>query len=178
MKTTIFASLVCAFAITTPSLIAQDSHIAGREILKRTGEPDFAEVQDNDAAMAQAVQKARKTIGKFIEAVRSPQGGQTRFAVKRPFVQGDKVEHIWLRDVTYDGKVFHGVVDNQPDKISSVHLDEKTTAAPGEISDWMYVQNGQLVGGYTVRALCRDLSSAGKRKFCAEAGFQIDDNKH
>ncbi len=159
---------------STPMLLAKDEHITGRDVAKGEGEPQYANIPDNDVKMDQAVQKARKSLAKFLSAVRSPAAGQTDFAVKRPFVQGDKIEHIWLRDVTYDGKVLHGVVDNVPVEVKNVSLDAKTSAAPGEISDWMYLEKGRLVGGYTIRALYRSLSPKEKREFEKQAGFRVE----
>ncbi len=170
--TTLALLLTISFAV--PNLNAQGAHPTGRQLMQRPGEPDYVKIEDADADLSKAVQKARKSVGKFIKALGSPNKEQSRFAVKKPFVQGEKVEHIWLRDVTYDGKVFHGVVDNVPNEITGVRLNDKVTAAPGEISDWMYVENGALVGGYTTRALCSTLSPANKRQFCKQAGFRIE----
>ena len=91
-------------------------------------------------------------------------------------MQGDKVEHSWLRDGTYDGKACHGIVDTAPTEIQNVKLDSKANAAPGEISDWMYLENGRLVGGYTVRTLCRQMTPAKKREFEKAAGFRLGKN--
>ncbi len=167
--------LLLGLSFAVPQLRAQERHPLGRQVMPRSGEPDYAKVEDTDADMAKAVQKARMSVGKFIEALGSPSKEQSRFAVKKPFVQGGKVEHLWLRDVTYDGKAFHGVVDNVPDEITGVSLNDKVSAAPGEISDWMYVDQGRLVGGYTTRALCNSLSPAKKRQFCKAAGFRIEE---
>ncbi len=173
MKITPVLLLILLSGIT-PTLLAADKHITGREVAPGDGEPAYANILDNDVDMDQAVQKARKSLAKFLSAVRSPAAGQTDFAVKRPFVEGGRVEHIWLRDVTYDGKVLHGVVDNVPVEVKNVRLDAKTSAAPGEISDWMYLEKGRLVGGYTIRVLYRSLSPAEKRKFEKQAGFRVE----
>lgn len=157
-------------------LFGQGEHPTGRAVMPASAAPEYANIADDDAAMDQAVQKARKNLGKFLAALKSPTPGQTDFAIKRPFVQGGKVEHIWLRDVTYDDKAFHGIVDNAPTEIQNVKLDSKANAAPGEISDWMYVENGRLVGGYTMRALCRKMTPAKKREFEKAVGFRLGNN--
>ncbi len=75
---------------TTPVLLAKDEHLTGRDVAKGDGEPQYASIPDNDVKMDEAVQKARKSLAKFLSAVRSPAAGQTDFAVKRPFVQGGR----------------------------------------------------------------------------------------
>ena len=67
--------------------------------------------------MHRAVIQARKTVGKFILALNHPAPGQQDFEVKKPFIQGDQVEHIWLSDVRFVGNRFQGRLDNQPRKI-------------------------------------------------------------
>jgi uncharacterized protein YegJ (DUF2314 family) len=44
---------------------------------------------------------------------------------------------------------------------------------PKEISDWLYIDNGKLVGGYTVRAHYNELSPQQKQEFDRDADFKI-----
>jgi uncharacterized protein YegJ (DUF2314 family) len=84
-----------------------DNPIAKELQNKTTSEPEYYQVQNEHAAMHQTVIKARKTVGKFIDALKHPAVGQTDFEVKKPFVQGSDVEHIWLSDVQFTGSRFH-----------------------------------------------------------------------
>ena len=142
-------------------------------VIRRTGEPDCVQIGDDNKAMDRAVQQAHKTLNKFIAALRSPKASQSRFAIKKAFVEGDKVEHIWLNEVSFDGRLFHGKVDNEPVDLKGVRLGDEVSVSPNEISDWMYVQKGRLVGGYTICAMCRNMSSADKIRFEKDAGCQI-----
>jgi uncharacterized protein YegJ (DUF2314 family) len=45
---------------------------------------------------------------------------------------------------------------------------------PSEISDWLYVDNEKLVGGYTVRVHYNELSSQQKQEFDRRADFRIE----
>lgn len=163
-----FASLLCL------TLVAQEAAKATSGVIKRSGEPDCFEVTDNNKEMAQAVQKARKTLPKFLVALRSPKSTQSRFAVKKPFIEGEKVEHIWVNNLSFDDRVFHGKVDNEPVDLKNVHLGDEVTVSPEDISDWMFVQDGKLVGGYTVRCACHHMSPAQKKRFEANANCRID----
>jgi uncharacterized protein YegJ (DUF2314 family) len=140
----------------------------------RTNESRCFRVADDNKEMAEAVEKANKTLNQFVDALKSPKSNQTCFAVKKPFIEGDKVEHIWVSDVTFDGKVFRGKIDNEPEDVKRVHLGDTVTVRPQEISDWMFVQNGRLVGGYTVRCSCQGMTAADKKQFEAETGCRMD----
>lgn len=165
----LIASLLLSCAIHAH----EQANAPGSSVIKRAGEPDCIQVTDDDKHMAQAVQKARNTTKKFIAALRSPKNNQSRFAIKKPFIEGDKVEHLWVNEVTFDGKMFHGKVDNEPVDIKAVRLGDEVSVRLEEISDWMYVQDGKLVGGYTICAVCRNLSPAEKKQFEQDAGCQI-----
>jgi uncharacterized protein YegJ (DUF2314 family) len=56
-----------------------------------------------------------------------------------------------LSDVEFAGGRFKGKVDNAPMKIHGLKIGQVVSANPDEISDWAYVDNGKLVGGYTIR---------------------------
>lgn len=167
--------------ITTVSVLlfsavyAQDKATPGAgNAIKRPGQPDCLHVTDDHKEMAEAVQKARKTMDKFIAALRSPKSSQSRFSVKKPFIEGKKVEHLWVNEVSFDGKVFRGKVDNAPVGLKRVRLGDKVTVSPEEISDWMFVQDDRLVGGYTIQAMRSHLSPAEKKQFEANAHCKID----
>ena len=106
-------------------------------------------VSAGDAKMNAAMATARATVGKFKTALASPASDQTGFSVKMPVTEDGKTEHMWLADVTYDGKSFHGTINNEPEMVKSVKLGQKVSVDATGISDWMYVDKGALVGGYT-----------------------------
>lgn len=138
------------------------------------GSSAYVHVYDSDKAMERAVHQAQRTLGKFMAALTSPKPGQTGFEVKKRCIEGNECEHIWLADVVFDGRVLRGRVDNNPVDIKRLRLGQKVALRPEEISDWMYVENGRLVGGYTVRAYYRNLPAAEKRQFTKNAGFRLD----
>ncbi len=163
------ASLLLACALHA----GEQAKAPSDRVVRREGEPDYMHITEDHEAMNRAVETAQKTVGKFIAVLRSPKGLQSRFAVKKPFVEGDKVEHIWLTEVSYDGRLFHGKVDNEPVDIKGTRLGEEVTVAPNEISDWMYVQDGKLIGGYTISAMCHHMSPAQKQQFEKDTGCLI-----
>jgi len=166
-------AFVGAPVIASLTLNAEAANVIAQELKKGSAAPEYFEVTKDHAAMHRAVIEARKTVGKFILALNHPAPGQQDFEVKKPFIQGDQVEHIWLSDVRFVGNRFQGRLDNRPRKIRGLKLGQLVSVNPDEISDWLYVDNGKLVGGYTVRAHYNELSPQEKQQFDRDADFKI-----
>ena len=130
-------------------------------------------VSAGDARMNTAMAGARSSVGTFVTALQSPKTGQEAFAIKMPFSDGSNTEHMWLSPVSYDGKNFQGVVNNEPEKVKTVKSGQKVTVAPSEISDWMYVDNGNLVGGFTMRVLRDTMTPAERAEFDKSVPFKV-----
>jgi len=150
-------------------------HPVARESIRHGKHPECFRIQDKDPAMHNAVHTARQTVGTFITALQHPSPTQRAFEVKKTFVQGAEVEHIWLSHVTFSGNRFHGMVDNQPNKIKGLKIGDRVSVNPNEISDWAYVDKGNLVGGYTIRVLYKELSTERKKELENENRFHITD---
>jgi uncharacterized protein YegJ (DUF2314 family) len=131
-------------------------------------------VADDDSKMNAAIEKARSTADTFITALNSPKANQTAFSVKMAFTDGGNTEHMWLTPVSYDGTKFVGTVGNEPEKVKNVKLGQKVSVGPSEISDWMYVENRKLVGGYTLRALRDAMSPKERAEFDKSVPFVVE----
>jgi uncharacterized protein YegJ (DUF2314 family) len=81
---------------------------------------------------------------------------------------------MWLTSVTFDGRKFHGTVNNDPEMVSNVKIGDKVSVESSKISDWMFVENGKLVGGYTLRVLRDSLSASERADFDKSVPFTID----
>jgi uncharacterized protein YegJ (DUF2314 family) len=165
--------IIAISALALASITAQAAD-TGQAFEKKSTEPPYIEVPKDHAAMHQAVIQARKTVAEFIAVLRHPAPGQQDFEVKKPFTQNGQVEHIWLSDVKFIGNRFQGRVDNQSRKIQGLKLGQLVSVKPNEISDWLYVDHGKLVGGYTVRVQHDELSPKEKQEFDRAADFRIE----
>jgi uncharacterized protein YegJ (DUF2314 family) len=166
-----FLFTVTAFGVACAA--TESTHMAGREN-KSPGPPGYASVSDNDKAMEHAVRRARKSLGFFRAALHAKKPDDTGFEVKKAFIDGNNVEHLWIGDLTFDGKNFHGKINNKPRDLNNVKLGQPVTVAPREVTDWMFVKNGRLIGGYTTRVLYARLSPQDKELFNKEADFKIE----
>jgi uncharacterized protein YegJ (DUF2314 family) len=152
---------------------AKADHPIPREVRNPNGEPAVFDVDENHKEMREAVRRARRTVGRFITALQHRTSEQKDFEVKKPFVQKGRVEHMWLAEVTFSGNRFHGRVDNHPHFIKGLKYGDRVSVNPDEISDWAYLDDGRLVGGYTIKALYEGLSPDRKKEMDHELTFKI-----
>jgi uncharacterized protein YegJ (DUF2314 family) len=107
-------------------------------------------VPPDPAAMEKAIATARATWAEALAQHR--RGGE--LSVKFPFpTPGGNVEHIWVTVQTIDDERVHGVLANEPHDLGDWKLGTKVSAKIAELSDWLFVRDGTMVGGYTVKAL-------------------------
>jgi uncharacterized protein YegJ (DUF2314 family) len=132
------------------------------------------QVSSDDARMNAAIAKARATAGTFVRALRAPKASQSGFSIKIRVAEGEAREHFWLSNVRYDGSVFSGEIDNEPETVNTVKMGQAVSARPGEISDWMFVDHGKLVGGYTTRVLRDRLSPHDRAEFDRSVSFKVE----
>lgn len=168
----IVSVLLCCFVAGLAQAQDQTTHMAGRAN-KAPGAPGYQEVKDNDKAMDRAVDHAQKSLGFFIAALQKKRAGDERFEVKKGFVDGDKVEQLWVDHLSWDGHEFRGRINNKPIDVKNVHLGQTVTIAPRDVTDWMFVKEGKLMGGYTTRVIYSRLSPSEKAQFDQEAHFAI-----
>jgi uncharacterized protein YegJ (DUF2314 family) len=170
----IFLTSVMTAVLAGVAFAQTDStHLAGREN-KTPGPPGYAQVGDNDRAIQTAVRNARHSLGFFIAVMKAKKPDDSGFEVKKGFVDGDHVEHLWIGDLFFDGQKFHGRINNRPIEVHNVKLGQKVTVAPREVSDWMFVKKGKLMGGYTTRVLYARLSAKDRAEFDKKADFKIE----
>lgn len=112
------------------------------------------DVEDDDAEMNAAIAKSRATVDKFITALNNPTPTQEGFSVKL-LVEDDNGdgEHMWISPVKLEGNNFVGILNNEPRDLTNVKFGDELTVAKDEISDWMYMDDGLTVGGYSIRLL-------------------------
>lgn len=145
-------------------------------VRKRSGQPDVVNIERADESMNWAMQKARLTLHYFEQCLKSPQTNQQYFSIKVKIEDSGKTEHIWLisPDFDNDGNLF-GVVGNKPIDVRTIALNQRIGIDRNLVSDWMIIENGRLIGGYTIRAMRDPLSGAALANFDKGLGGMIID---
>jgi uncharacterized protein YegJ (DUF2314 family) len=153
------------------------SKIFGKKnVAEREGEPDMVYVPSEDERMNWAIEKANLTLWYFEENLKNKQPYQNYFSIKVLITDGDEGEHIWLTNPHFDdeGNLF-GTVGNEPVNIRSVKFNQKIGIKRDLISDWMIIENGRLIGGYTIRAIRDGVAEKEQAAFDNSIGLYIDE---
>lgn len=145
-------------------------------VRQRNDQPDVHDVSSADTAMTWGIEKANLTLAYFQESLAKPRPEQQYFSVKAEIIDGRHTEHIWLTEPHFDaeGNMF-GTVGNEPIDVGNVRLGEKIGVSPNHISDWMILEHGRLIGGYTIRAIRDGLTGKALKQFDANWGGMIVD---
>ena len=125
--------------------------------------------------MEAAFQQARDTLDSFIQKIGTSPPNRTLVAVKVRFVLPDSSsQDMWVDGITYQDGSFHGAMG---DDIPSLKLsiDDKITIARKDIVDWMIVEDGKLIGGYTIRLVFQRMSPEQKERFLETVHYTIED---
>lgn len=150
-----------------------DNRQAGTTV-ERDGEPPFQFIKPDDSKMNRAIAQARSSVRGFVRALQNPAANQSDFSVKVPVDTGSGIEHMWLTSVRHQHGKFTGLINNEPVEGGKVKLGDEVTFGEQEISDWMYVENDKLVGGYTIRALRDSMDPEERAKLDSSLPFAIE----
>ena len=115
-----------------------------------------------DPQMAQAFRRARESFGLFWREMSwerrriVPGVGlaaiKAAFPVPEPIEAGPTAEHMWVEDVTFDGRLLTGLLINTPDHIPELEAGMPVGVPLEEIEDWLYATAADAVcGGFTVQ---------------------------
>ena len=135
-------------------------------VRSRKDQPEVFDVKDKDEAMNWAMEKSRLTLHYFEESLKTPHPSQQYFSVKARIEDAGMIEHIWLTEPSFDevGNLF-GVVGNEPIDVRNVKFNQKIGIDNSMVSDWMIIENGRLIGGYTIRVVRDRLSGQELQNF-------------
>lgn len=112
---------------------------------------------DADSAMNGAIEQARRTMSEFETVLKNPDSTQKNFAVKVALPHSAGVEHIWLAKPEMETDSVVGTVETMPMYVKTVTAGQRVRIDRDVISDWMYMENGKLRGGYTMRIALDEL---------------------
>jgi uncharacterized protein YegJ (DUF2314 family) len=121
-------------------------------------------VPSADAEMNAAIAKAQATLPTFWSSFEKPGNGEERFTLKVRFPAGrpggPRDEHIWVDSIERlaTGRLA-GRLANGPRDIAG-KFGDRVEFGSEQISDWMFMRNGKIVGGETIRVLLPRLPKA------------------
>ncbi|HLH11412.1 MAG TPA: DUF2314 domain-containing protein [Methylovirgula sp.] len=153
-------------------------------------EPDTVKVPHMDPDMSAAFARAAAGLDAFLEKWRNPPPGAERFAVKIGLVDSssppgyevvrpdsdtsDIVEWFWVNDLRIDGADFSGRLANDPEDLHNVSLGQTVHFKREDIGDWMYRQDGKIVGNATACAALAHASPQERQQVKEQYGIDCD----
>ncbi len=95
--------------------------------------------------------------------------------MKMRFDYGDVAsgEHMWLTDLYLKDNKLYGVLDSSPVDVTNVKSGDTLEIETDRVSDWMYIEDGKLVGGYTMKVLYDRMSKDEQQKVEQEVGARL-----
>lgn len=130
---------------------------------------DPFQLPESDVRIIAAREMARVSALGFIDALRSPKPSYSGFALR---AAGPGGQPVWLGDILYDGHTFKGRVGGTPYQPAPPGAEMKVKRA--DITDWMYLDGGKMVGGFTVRAIRDSLPPDKRAEFEKRLPFRIE----
>ena len=133
-------------------------------------------VTAEDPSMNTAIDQAKKTITEFDQALKSNNPSYTDFAIKKRYKTADGGgEHMWIAGVKIVNGNYEGFVNNDAEKTTEVKYGDIVIVRKAEITDWMYLENNVLRGGYTIREVRSQMNKEERIKMDKDLGFKIED---
>ena len=147
-------------------------------------------VPKGDPAMSAAFAHAAATLDGFLAKWRDPPPGAEGFSVKigvmdtaaapgYAIVKPDSpidnpVEWFWTHDLRQEGDGFAAEIDNEADLLRNVAGGETVHFKRQDIGDWMYFQDGKIVGNATACPALAHASAADRRQMKEQYGIDCD----
>ena len=130
----------------------------------------------DEAAMAQATQKARAGLDGFLKLLAAPPPGTEHYAVKVRISEGRAQEYFWIKDAKQDGNRFIGTVSEAPQMVKRVSLGQPVSFARGDIHDWTYLDTNQrrMMGNYSACVLLKRETAEAQAEFKRIYGLRCD----
>jgi uncharacterized protein YegJ (DUF2314 family) len=165
--------------------------IVSRSGTALAGDPNpVTMVPKGDPAMTAAFAHAAAGLDGFLAKWRTPPPGADRFAVKIGLVDApgapgyafvlpgegaaSQVEWFWVIDLHSEGATFSGRIGNDPEWLRNVSGGQTIHFTRQDIGDWMYFQNGKIIGNATVCPALAHASAEERRQMREQYGLACD----
>lgn len=145
--------LACFFGVL--GLVVLTAPACGAQTRSKDATVDVA---GDDKEMTEAIAAARRTLPDFWRTYAAPMGGERGFALKVAIRDGEATEHFWVADLERRNDKILATINNDPDTVSNVKLGQRIEVIEADITDWLYLRNGKMVGNHTVRALFKTMT--------------------
>ncbi len=145
-----FAASVVALVLSLPAACSKQDGVVG--------------VEADDPEMSAAIGEARETLPQFWKAYDTPAAGETDFMLKVRITDALGVEHFWVSGIDRRNGKTMGTINNDAVTVLTVKLGDRIAIPEADITDWMYMRNGKMVGNRTLGPLLKKMPEAEAKK--------------
>jgi uncharacterized protein YegJ (DUF2314 family) len=172
-----FRIAIVALAATCSSAFALDAN-------------PVPKVPKRDPAMSAAFARATATLNEFLAKWRNPPPGAEGFSVKVGLMDisaapgyaivrpnsgvSDPVEWFWTDGLRQEGEGFVAEIGNKADMLRNVSGGETVHFMRQDIGDWMYFQDGKIVGNATACPALAHATAEERRQMKEQYGINCD----
>ena len=121
-----------------------------------------------------AATEARTQITNFLTAMRSPALNQSNFIIGAEFPSEDVTEFLWVGYLEYREGEFKGLVATPPKRSTNLTNGQPVQVPLSNVTDWAYVEEGKLIGGFSIRLFRSRMSEPQKQSYDAELPYKIE----
>ncbi|WP_420552251.1 DUF2314 domain-containing protein [Tenacibaculum aiptasiae] len=105
------------------------------------------EFKSNDELLLKAKMESQKLLPKFIEEFKNNKNSKKEFYVKVKLSENKLSEHMWLVALSLNGKNSIGVLDNTPNDLKKIKLQDTLKFDINKAEDLMIYENDSLIAG-------------------------------
>jgi len=159
------------------ALMTLSAGTAGAESLLDTSKRDgFAIIEHGDPDMAVAFKRAREKLPEFLKLALTPRPATQGFAVKIgiPYGNRNDAEFFWISPFEPRSDKYVGRINNTPRLAKTVKFGQVVEFAETEIVDWLYLEDGKMIGNYTTCALLKREPPQQATAFMKQYGLSCD----
>ena len=80
---------------------------------------------------------------------------------------------MWVTDLTVTEEGFKGILGNEPEYVKDHQMGDAVDVKQENVTDWMILHDGQMLGGFSVHLLCSRMSETQQIQFDERVGFTI-----
>ena len=124
----------------------------------------IARMEHSDEALLQIAEDAQRTVHLFFRNLLRTDLGGENFSIKYPFMadsdSGIVSEQVWLSGIQFDNGLYYGVIVSEPQHLTGMRRGDTVMFDVDEITDWMYTQNGRIIGGRSIQYLLEQIPEA------------------
>jgi uncharacterized protein YegJ (DUF2314 family) len=120
------------------------------------------EMKQDDPRLKKAESEAKHRWSDYVDAFRARR--RDKFSVKGRIIEGEQSEYMWLTVTELDEHAVHGMLANEPEKLSGLKMGQDLHIPIDDVDDWLYIgTDKQVRGDFTRKALEEAAKTASER---------------